>query len=47
MQYHRVQSPPSDDFVDQMEKMCNSMVWSFGVLIARHREHHMIGDKCR
>jgi hypothetical protein len=27
-----VQSPPSDDFVDQMEKMCNSMVWCFGVL---------------
>lgn len=32
VQYHRVQSPPSDDFVDQMEKMCNSMVWCFGVL---------------
>lgn len=30
VQYHRVQSPPSNDFVDQMEKMCNSMVWCFG-----------------
>ena len=28
--YHRVQSHDTDDFVDAMEKMCNSMVWSFG-----------------
>mmetsp|Transcript_78474 Transcript_78474/g.202083 ORF Transcript_78474/g.202083 Transcript_78474/m.202083 type:complete len:1723 (+) Transcript_78474:46-5214(+) len=28
--YHRVHSVPSDDFVDSMEKMCNSMAWSFG-----------------
>ena len=33
VQYHRIQSPPSDDFVDQMEKMCNSMVWCFGLLV--------------
>eukprot|EP00929_Paragymnodinium_shiwhaense_P052141 TRINITY_DN26130_c0_g1_i1.p1 TRINITY_DN26130_c0_g1~~TRINITY_DN26130_c0_g1_i1.p1 ORF type:complete len:385 (+),score=64.80 TRINITY_DN26130_c0_g1_i1:83-1237(+) len=30
VQYHRVHSLPSDDFVDSMEKMCNAMAWSFG-----------------
>lgn len=36
--YHRVNSPPCDDFVDQMEKMCNSMAWCFGETAA------LIGD---
>ena len=30
MRYHRVNSPPCDEFVDAMEKMCNAMVWCFG-----------------
>lgn len=30
MRYHRIQSHETEDFVDQMEKMCNAMVWCFG-----------------
>lgn len=28
--YHRVESISNDDFVNSMELMCNSMIWSFG-----------------
>ena len=30
VRYHRIQSHETEDFVDQMEKMCNAMVWCFG-----------------